>query len=72
MKKNRALVYRLYGNPSEVLSLEESAAFEPCAGEVPEVDYLASNINPSDFWYGGGKHGALRDLPAVAGREGNW
>ncbi len=69
MKKNRALVYRLYGNPSEVLSLEESAAFEPCAGEV-RVKLLASNINPSDFGMVGGSYGALRDLPAVAGREG--
>ena len=45
----------------------ESAAFEPCAGEV-RVKLLASNINPSDFGMVAGSYGALRDLPAVAAR----
>ncbi len=69
MKKNRAIVYRRHGNPLEVLSLEDTEVPEPGAGEV-RVKLLAANINPSDFGMVAGSYGTLRELPAVAGREG--
>ncbi|MGK0176838.1 MAG: trans-2-enoyl-CoA reductase, partial [Lentimonas sp.] len=53
----------------EVLCLETVEQHEPQEGEV-RVRLLAATINPSDYGMINGSYGSLRDLPAVAGREG--
>lgn len=49
--------------------MEEVPIPEPGPGEV-RVKLLAATINPSDYGMIGGSYGRLRELPAVAGREG--
>ncbi|WP_233246143.1 zinc-dependent alcohol dehydrogenase family protein [Coraliomargarita sinensis] len=58
-----------FGAPSEVLRVESLPVPEPGPGEV-RVKLLAATINPSDYGMIGGSYGSLRELPAVAGREG--
>jgi len=67
--KNRFIQYRERGNPLDVLSLEEGPKPSPVAGEVL-IEMLAATIHPSDIGLINGSYGKLRDLPAVAGREG--
>ncbi|MEM8867576.1 MAG: zinc-dependent alcohol dehydrogenase family protein [Verrucomicrobiota bacterium] len=69
MKKHTALRHHAFGQPDEVLRLEEVATPEPESGEV-RVKLLSATINPSDYGMIGGSYGHLRELPAVAGREG--
>jgi len=64
-----ALRHHSFGKPLEVLQLEQIAQPEPQAGEV-RVRLEAAAINPSDYGMIGGSYGRLRELPAVAGREG--
>ena len=65
----RALVYHDYGNPNEVLRLEEQTISDIKSNQVL-VKRLASVIHPSDFGKIRGTYGRLSKLPAVAGREG--
>lgn len=65
----KAIRHHDFGKPEEVLQLEELAMPEPGPGEV-RVKLLAATINPSDYGMIGGSYGRLRELPAVAGREG--
>ena len=69
MTLQKAIRYHEYGNPLEVLRLETVEQSEPQEGEV-RVRLLAATINPSDYGMINGSYGRLRDLPAVAGREG--
>ena len=69
MASQKAIRYHKFGNPLEVLSLETVELPEPQKGEV-RVRLLAATINPSDYGMINGSYGHLRDLPAVAGREG--
>lgn len=64
-----ALRHSTFGKPEEVLSLVQLPLLAPGSGEVL-VRMLYSSINPSDLGMIGGSYGRLRDLPAVAGREG--
>lgn len=65
----QALVYREYGNPKEVLRLEEKKISNIAPNQVL-IKRLASVIHPSDFGKIHGTYGYLSPLPAVAGREG--
>lgn len=67
--KATALRYHETGKPEDVLKLEEIDVPAPGRGEVL-VKMLAAAINPSDLGMIGGTYGRLRELPAVAGREG--
>jgi len=69
MKSGKALIYRSFGKPSEVLGLEEQTPRDPGPGEVL-LKVLAAPVHPSDFGMILGKYGRLKTLPAVAGREG--
>lgn len=69
MTEQYAIRHHEFGKPEEVLRLETIEAPEPGPGEV-RVRLLASCINPSDLGMIGGTYGRLRELPAVAGKEG--
>ncbi len=69
MSIQKAIRYHEYGKPREVLRIEDISIPEPGKGEVlVRMDFSA--INPSDYGMIEGSYGSLRDLPAVAGREG--
>ena len=65
----RALLYHERGDPLEVLLLDEIPVPEPVEGQVL-LEMLASAVHPSDVGLINGSYGRLKDLPAVAGREG--
>jgi trans-2-enoyl-CoA reductase len=69
MQRSEALVYEAYGKPAEVIRLVTREVGEPGRGEVL-VRILAAPVHPSDFGMILGKYGNLKELPAVAGREG--
>ena len=69
MDHQKAIRHHEFGKPEAVLKLETIAVPIPKAGEV-RVRLLAATINPSDGGMIGGSYGSLRELPAVAGREG--
>jgi NADPH:quinone reductase-like Zn-dependent oxidoreductase len=64
-----AIRHHSFGKPLEVLQLEQIPLPKPKAGEV-RVRLEGATINPSDYGMIGGSYGRLRELPAVAGREG--
>ena len=65
----RALRYHERGDPLEVLRLDKIPVPEPVEGQVL-LEMLASAVHPSDIGLINGSYGRLKDLPAVAGREG--
>ncbi|MFP4166344.1 MAG: zinc-dependent alcohol dehydrogenase family protein [Opitutales bacterium] len=65
----QAIRHHTFGKPEEVLQLDSIETPEPGPGEA-RVRLLAAAINPSDFGMIAGSYGRLRELPAVAGREG--
>ena len=65
----KALQYREYGDPAQVLALVEIPVPEPGPGEVL-VQMQASPIHPSDMGLIQGSYGRPRTPPATAGREG--
>jgi trans-2-enoyl-CoA reductase len=69
MESSRAITFKQFGKPLDVLELEERPVPEPAQGEV-RLKVLAAPIHPSDFGIILGKYGKLPELPAVAGREG--
>jgi NADPH:quinone reductase-like Zn-dependent oxidoreductase len=69
MSKMCAIRHDEFGDPAEVLKVVSVPLPEPGPGEV-RVKLLAATINPSDYGMIGGSYGRLRELPAVAGREG--
>jgi mitochondrial enoyl-[acyl-carrier protein] reductase / trans-2-enoyl-CoA reductase len=69
MSQMQAVRHHEFGDPAEVLRVESLPIPEPGPGEV-RVKLVAATINPSDYGMIGGSYGRLRELPAVAGREG--
>ena len=69
MTQQKAICHHKFGLPLEVLRLEDVQQAEPQVGEV-RVRLLLATINPSDYGMIAGSYGRLRELPAVAGREG--
>ncbi|MEM9226382.1 MAG: 2-enoyl thioester reductase domain-containing protein [Verrucomicrobiota bacterium] len=69
--KTEALAVRYHevGKPGEVLILETLPVTAPATGEAL-VALRRAVIHPSDMGMIGGTYGRLRELPAVAGREG--
>lgn len=64
-----ALKYSETGKPEDVLQLEPLVLPSIQSKQV-HIKMLAAAIHPSDFGMIQGSYGKLRDLPAVAGREG--
>ncbi|MEO0796175.1 MAG: 2-enoyl thioester reductase domain-containing protein [Verrucomicrobiota bacterium] len=64
-----ALRYHEHGKPADVLRLESLDLAAPGPGEAV-VALRAAVLHPSDLGMIGGVYGRLRELPAVAGREG--
>jgi mitochondrial enoyl-[acyl-carrier protein] reductase / trans-2-enoyl-CoA reductase len=58
-----------FGDPADVLRVEESARPAPSAGELL-LEMLAAPINPADLNVIEGKYGELPALPAAVGNEG--
>lgn len=64
----RALMHNKFGDPSEVLTIENIPAADPGAGEV-RVRMLLSPIHNHDLWTIRGTYGFKPELPARAGTE---
>jgi len=64
----RAIIHNEFGEPSDVLTVEEIATPEPGAGEV-RVRTLLSPIHNHDLWTIRGTYGFKPELPARAGTE---
>lgn len=69
MEQSRALVFKEFGPPGEVLTLVDHPVADPSAGEV-RLKLMAAPVHPSDFGIILGKYGQLPELPAIGGREG--
>ncbi len=67
--KSIAAVHHSYGKPNEVVNPEVIEVASPQKGQAI-VKLLRASINPSDIGMIGGSYGRLRELPAIAGREG--
>jgi len=65
----RAIRFSQFGNPSEVLSLQDIPTPEPAAGQV-RLRLSHRSINPSDLVTVAGEYGRLPTLPATPGYEG--
>jgi NADPH:quinone reductase-like Zn-dependent oxidoreductase len=65
----KAVVFRSFGDPSQVLEVADVPAPTPGPGEV-RVRMIASPINPSDVLYVRGEYGKRPALPASPGFEG--
>jgi NADPH:quinone reductase len=65
----KALVFQKFGEPSEVLQLQDIPVPDPGPGQV-RIRMLASPINPSDLMTVHGQYGRLPTLPATPGFEG--
>lgn len=64
----RALMHNEFGDPSEVLTIEDIPVADPGAGEV-RVRLLLSPIHNHDLWTIRGTYGFKPELPARAGSE---
>ena len=64
----RALVHHEFGDPAEVLAVEDRPLPQPGAGEV-RVRMLLSPVHNHDLWTVRGTYGFKPDLPAQAGTE---
>ena len=69
MPTTKAARYHRFGNPNQVVQVEEVAAAEPGPGEV-HVRMLWAPVNPADLNMLEGKYGEARPLPDVPGNEG--
>jgi NADPH:quinone reductase-like Zn-dependent oxidoreductase len=65
----KALVFDRFGEPADVLRLQDVPVPEPGPGQV-RVRMLASPVNPSDLLVVRGLYGVLPRLPATPGFEG--
>ena len=64
-----ALQYHEFGNPVDVLKLEKKS-LRPCEKGDVIIQMQAAALHPSDIGLINGSYGELRELPAIAGREG--
>ena len=64
----RAIIHNQFGDPAEVLAVEDVETPEPAAGEV-RVRTLLSPIHNHDLWTIRGTYGFKPELPARAGTE---
>lgn len=64
----QALIQHTFGDPAEVLAVEESATPEPGPGKV-RVRTLLATIHNHDLWTVRGEYGFKPELPAGAGTE---
>ncbi|WP_127795112.1 zinc-binding dehydrogenase [Agromyces sp. LHK192] len=64
----RALVHDRFGDPAEVLSVQEMPVPEPGPGQV-RVRLVRSPIHNHDLWTVRGTYGYKPELPAVGGSE---
>ncbi|MGO4298662.1 zinc-binding dehydrogenase [Leifsonia sp. RAF41] len=64
----KTLIHNTFGDPAEVLSVEERPVPEPGPGEV-RVRMLLSPIHNHDLWTVRGTYGFKPELPAQAGTE---
>ena len=67
--QNLAAVYRQFGKPQEVVKAEDIGVQPLGEGQIL-AKLLRAPINPSDLGMIAGSYGSLKQLPAVAGREG--
>lgn len=65
----KALIFSQFGEPADVLEIQDVPEPEPGPGQVL-VKMIASPINPSDMMYIRGVYGQKPDLPATPGFEG--
>ena len=65
----KAIVFEKFGEPADVLKLQDVPEPEPAPGQVL-VRMIASPINPSDMMYIRGVYGQKPELPATPGFEG--
>ena len=65
----QAIIFQRFGNPAEVLTLEDVPVPEPQRDQV-RVRMLSSPINPSDLMYVRGDYSVRPELPATPGFEG--
>lgn len=65
----KSIKFHRFGEPAEVLRVEDAPRPEPAAGEVL-IRMRARSINPSDLLTVRGLYGALPTLPATPGLEG--
>jgi NADPH:quinone reductase len=64
----RALMHNQFGDPSEVLTVENVPVAEPGAGEV-RVRLIVSPIHNHDLWTIRGSYGFKPEMPARSGSE---
>ena len=64
----KAVVFRSYGKPEEVLKLEEVPTPE-CGENEVLVKIKARSVNPSDLYTIMGLYGVKPKLPAIPGNE---
>lgn len=69
MMKSQAIQFQEFGDPEEVLSLEDVSVPSLAEGEI-RVEVHASPINPADINYIQGNYGVRPELPATPGVEG--
>jgi NADPH:quinone reductase-like Zn-dependent oxidoreductase len=69
MSAMKAVVFERFGEPAEVLRLQDVPMPEPGPGQV-RVRMIASPINPSELLVVRGLYGVLPRLPATPGFEG--
>lgn len=68
-KYGKSLVYKSYGEPSEVLNIVETQNEKPKADEIA-VRWLLAPVNPADINTIQGKYPSRPSLPATPGNEG--
>lgn len=67
---SRALIYRHFGDPNEVLNLESISVTTELAQEECLVQWLASPINPLDINRIQGNYALKTEPPVIGGSEG--
>ena len=65
----QAIIFQRFGNPAEVLTVEDVPVPEP-QRDQDRVRMLSSPINPSDLMYVRGDYSVRPELPATPGFEG--
>lgn len=67
--KNKAVTFTTFGNPKEVLEIQERE-LEPLQDKEILVNIQAAPINPADINFIQGNYGIRPELPAIPGVEG--